>query len=173
MARKYHFGKPPEPEPPLDDFQKECVRVFQRAASAFSLAPSVGQIYGLLFSTPEPLCLDQIVERLKASRGGSFQSLRWLRQLGVVTGGIYKPDERREYFQAERNLRKLAAAFLNAQIEPHLQNATKHLGRLRKAVADGDNPASEFQRQRLEQLERWHQFSNDVLPFIRTFAEKF
>lgn len=173
MARKYHLGKPPDPEPPLDEFQKECVRVFQRAASAFSLAPSVGQIYGLLFSTAEPLCLDQIVERLKASRGGSFQSLRWLRQLGAVNGGIYKPDERREYFQAERNLRKLAAAFLNAQIEPHLQNGSEHLTRLRSAIAPDGHPASAFQRQRLDQLERWHQFTNDILPLIKTFAEKF
>ena len=46
---KYYLGKPPDPEPELDDFQRECVAIFQRAAAAFSLAPSIGQVYGLLF----------------------------------------------------------------------------------------------------------------------------
>ncbi len=173
MPRKYQFGKPPEPEPELDDFQRECIEVFQRAAVAFSLAPSVGQIYGLLFSTPEPLCLDQIIGHLGASRGGTFQSLRFLRKLGAVTGGIYQPGQRSEYFQAERNLRQLAGAFLGAQIEPHLANGHDHLASLQSKLAPADSPHAEFQRARYEQMERWHRFTADLLPVIRAFAGKF
>lgn len=171
--KKYYLGKPPEPEPEPDGFQRECIEIFERAAVAFSLAPSVGQIYGLLFSTPEPLCLDQIIERLKASRGGTFQSLRFLRKLGAVTGGIYKPGQRSEHFQAERNLRKLAGAFLGAKIEPHVARGSAHLVRLRSKIADEDGAVTEFQRARHAQMERWHRFGADLLPFIRAFAEKF
>lgn len=156
----------------MDEFQQECVAVFQRAAVAFNLAPSVGQIYGLLFSTPEALSLDQIIERLKASRGGTFQSLRWLREIGAVQSHA-KPGERRQYFKAELNLRKLAAAFLNARIEPHVDSGAAHLGRLRARMAPEDSAHGTFQRERCEQMERWHRFMSDVLPFIKTFAEKF
>lgn len=159
--------------PALDPFQTECIAVFQRAAVAFSLAPSVGQIYGLLFATPEPLCLEQIIDRLGASRGGTFQSLRFLRDLGAVTGGIYLPGQRSEYFQAERNLRKLAGAFLGAQIEPHVSNGEAHLASLQAKLAPADTPAGEFQRARYDQMARWHRFGADLLPVIRAFADKF
>ncbi len=173
MRRKHSWRKRRAPEPGPDAFQKECIAVFQRAAAAISLPPSMGEVYGLLFSTPEPLNLDQMIEHLKASRGGTFRSLRMLRDLGVVTGGIFKPPLRCEHFQAERNLRKLAAAFITAHIEPHVENGASHLERLRASVSPEDAPQSGFQRQRLDQIERWHRFVADILPFIRTFAEKF
>jgi DNA-binding transcriptional regulator GbsR (MarR family) len=172
LKPRYQFGPPEPPEPPLDEFQKECVAVFQRAAVAFNLPPSVGQIYGLLFSTPEALSLDQIVERLGASRGGTFQSLRWLREIGAVQSRV-KPGRRRQYFGAELNLRKLAGAFLNARIEPHVESGAVHLDRLRERLAAGESASAVFQRERYSQIERWHRFIADVLPFIKTFAEKF
>lgn len=159
-------------EPELDDFQRECVVVFQRAAAAFSLAPSIGQVYGLLFSTPDPLSLDQITARLGLSRGGAFQSLRWLRQIGAVEK-VAVSGRRKEHFRAVLNLRNLAAAFLAARIEPHITNGTDHLGRLEASLASDGSETSAFQRERFEQMQRWHRFLSDIMPFIRTFAEKF
>jgi len=169
---KYFLGQPPGPEPELDAFQLECVAVFSRAATALSLAPSIGQIYGLLFSTPDPLNLDQITSRLKSSRGGTFQSLRWLCQIGAAEK-ISGPGRRKDHFRAELNLRQLAGAFLRARIDPHVKSGAEHLERLRASQAPEGSPSSEFQRARCEQMERWHRFMSDVLPFIRTFAEKF
>ncbi len=170
--QKYFLGQPPEPEPALDAFQGECIAVFTRAATALSLAPSIGQIYGLLFSTPDPLNLDQITARLKASRGGTFQSLRWLCQIGAAEK-IPGPGRRKDHFRAELNLRKLAGAFLSARIEPHVSSGATHLQRLRRSLPSETTSLSSFQRARCEQMERWHHFMSDVLPFIKTFAEKF
>jgi HTH-type transcriptional regulator, glycine betaine synthesis regulator len=169
---KYYLGQPPDPEPELDDFQRECVAIFQRAAAAFSLAPSIGQVYGLLFSTEEPLSLDQIMTRLGTSRGGTFQSVRWLRQIGAVER-IFQPGQRKEFHRAVLNLRKLAGAFVTARINPHVESGHEHLERLRASIASGENSTAEFQRQRYDQMERWHRFLGDLLPFIKTFAEKF
>lgn len=172
VKTKYFLGKRPEPEPGLDDFQQECVAIFQRAAAAFSLAPSVGQVYGLLFATEEPLSMDQIMVRLGTSRGGTHQSLRWLRQIGAVERH-FKPGQRKEFFAAVLNLRKLAGSFVAARINPHVESGQEHLGRLRASIAPDDEPASVFQRERYEQMERWHRFLGDLLPFVQTFAGKF
>lgn len=172
VKKKYHLGKPPGPEPELDDFQRECVGIFQRAAAAFSLAPSIGQIYGLLFSTEEPLSLDQIMARLGTSRGGTFQSLRWLRQIGAVER-IFQPGQRKEFYRAVLNLRKLAGAFVAARINPHVESGVEHLERLRTSLTPGEEAKALFQRERYKQMERWHRFLGDLLPFIKTFAEKF
>jgi DNA-binding transcriptional regulator GbsR (MarR family) len=172
MKHKSSAAAAPADTPALSPFQGECVAIFQRAAAAFSLAPSIGQVYGLLFSSPEPLTLDEITARLGASRGGTFQSLRWLRQIGAVER-LFKPGQRKEHFQAVLNLRKLAGAFLSARIDPHIESGAGHLDRLRASVPEGDSPVAAFERERLQQLERWHRFLANVLPFIKTFAGKF
>jgi hypothetical protein len=70
--------------PGLSPFQIQTVSLFVRAAEAFSLPRSAGQVYGLLFSTPQPLNLDEMTTLLHASRGGTWEGLDWLRQMGAV-----------------------------------------------------------------------------------------
>jgi DNA-binding transcriptional regulator GbsR (MarR family) len=172
VTEKYRFGVRPAPEPEMDDFQRECVAIFQRAAAAFSLAPSVGQIYGLLFASEEPLSMDQIMTRLGTSRGGTHQSLRWLRQIGAIERHFI-PGQRKEFFGAVLNLRKLAGAFVAARINPHIESGQEHLERLRASLPLADDDKARFQHQRYEQMERWHRFLGDLLPFIQTLAGKF
>ena len=152
----------------LNPFQEQSVALFVRAASALSLPRSVGQVYGLLFATPRPLNLDEIMALLGSSRGGTFEGLKWLRQFGAVER-VFLPGVRKEHFQAELNLRRLANGFLRLRIEPHLDNANGHLGSLRDVIAD-DSPDAEFQRTRLGKVETWHRLLNDLLPMIKQVA---
>lgn len=155
----------------MNAFQSECVEVFTRAALAFSLPASVGQIYGLLFATSEPLSLDEICDLLKSSRGGTFQSMKWLRELGMIEG-VRVPGLRKGHFRAVLNLRQLAVNLLRRRVEPHVSNGNKHLRRLRESIVPGDEAASVFQRARYEQMERWHHFLSDMLPLITSMAGK-
>jgi hypothetical protein len=45
---------------------------------------SVGQIYGLLYASLEPLSFSDIVERLEISKGSASQGLQLLRSLGAI-----------------------------------------------------------------------------------------
>jgi DNA-binding transcriptional regulator GbsR (MarR family) len=152
----------------MTPFQAELVALFVRAAIALSLPRSVGQVYGLLFATPQPLNLDEIMTLLGASRGGTFEGLKWLRQFGAVES-VFLPGVRKEHYQPELNLRRLADGFLRLRIEPHLENAHGHLEGLR-AVIHGDSPDAEFQRMRLGKAETWHRLLSDLLPVIKEFA---
>jgi HTH-type transcriptional regulator, glycine betaine synthesis regulator len=154
--------------PAMTPFQTEAVALFVRAAVALSLPRSVGQVYGLLFATPQPLNLDEIMTLLGSSRGGTFEGLKWLRQFGAVER-VFLPGVRKEHYRPELNLRRLAGGFLRLRIEPHLENAHGHLEGLR-AVIDGDSPDAEFQRTRLGKAETWHRLLNDLLPVIKDVA---
>jgi hypothetical protein len=50
----------------------------------FGVPKSVGQIYGLLYASPEPLSFSDIVERLEISKGSASQGLQFLRSLGAI-----------------------------------------------------------------------------------------
>jgi len=155
----------------LSEFQRESIRLFVRAASAVSFPKSLGEIYGLLFSTEQPLALDDITERLKMSRGSAFEGVRALRSLGAVHS-VHVPGIRKEHFTAETSLRKLASGFLRDQVEPHVENGSQHLDGLRRAlISHPDN--TKFASQRVGQIERWHRFLKKSLPLIKSLAGKF
>ena len=71
-------------QPSLSPFQLESVSLFISIFGVLSLPRSVGEIYGLLFSTQEPLSLDDVQNRLQLSRGSASEGLRWLRSLGAI-----------------------------------------------------------------------------------------
>ena len=154
----------------LSAFQIETIALFVRAGAVFSLPRSVAQIYGLLFTTPEPLSLDEISGRLAISRGSTFEGLRWLQELGAVER-VFLPGVRREHFQAEFQLRKLATGFLRNQIQPHVENGADHLQRLKHTIDPSSSDAT-FQRERLRQIAGWHKFFSRALPVIRALAAK-
>ncbi len=169
MTRK---GKPRKtrsaPSAELTLFQVECIGLFVKAAAVLSLPRTAGLIYGLLFSTPRPLNIDEMCAMLNASRGGTWEGLDWLRQMGAVER-VYVPGARKDHYRAEVNLRHLAQGLLRMRVEPHLQNAPANAERLSKAIADG-HPDADFQKDRANKIANWHSVLSDILPMVKTLA---
>src|SRR6201994_3494474 len=88
----------------LGPFQHECINLFVHAAQMLSIPRSVGEIYGLLYSSQEPLAMDEVIDRLSMSKGSGSQGLRWLRDIGAVRTS-YVAGDRRDFFVAETELR--------------------------------------------------------------------
>ena len=167
QTRRFDQGRQPAPTG-LNSFQAQTIELFVRAADALSLPRSAGQVYGLLFSTPRPLNLDEMTALLNASRGGTWEGLDWLRQMGAVEK-VFLPGVRKDHYRPEINLRKLASGILRMRIEPHLENGHDHLEALERSIDDSD-PEADFQRERLGKVETWHRLLNDILPMIKQVA---
>jgi DNA-binding transcriptional ArsR family regulator len=75
-------------------FETECAAFFSEVVQVFGVPKSVGQIYGLLFASPEPLSFSDIVERLDISKGSASQGLQLLRSLGAINVAVAKQPER-------------------------------------------------------------------------------
>jgi DNA-binding transcriptional regulator GbsR (MarR family) len=157
--------------PLLSPFQLESVSLFVHAFSALSMPRSIGEVYGLLFSTEEPLSLDDVMERLQMSRGSANEGLRWLKALGAASV-VYRPGIRKEHFKAETSLRKMAAGFMREKIEPHLDNGAARLEALELSI-DGRSRTAAFEKSRLGQVKSWYGFFGKILPVIKTLAAKF
>jgi DNA-binding transcriptional regulator GbsR (MarR family) len=159
------------PPAPLTAFQLESVALFIHVFGALSLPRSIGEIYGLLFSTPEPLSLDDVQLRLQLSRGSASEGLRWLRSLGAVNQ-VYLSGIRKEHFTAETSLRKLASGYLRDRIDPHLENGPNRLSSLESSI-DPTSATAHFEKSRLGQIAGWYKFFGKVLPLIKVLAGKF
>jgi DNA-binding transcriptional regulator GbsR (MarR family) len=154
----------------LTPFQVETIALFVNVASVLSVPRSVGEIYGLLFSTEEPLSLDDIIERLRISRGSASEGTRWLRSMGAIKT-VYLAGVRKEHFTAEVNLRQLASGFLRDRLDPHLANGQNRLDLLSKSLSK--NGSRSFESTRLGKIKNWYSFANKILPLVKTLAGKF
>ena len=154
----------------LSDAQMAIIDVFSGAAVQLGLPKSIGQIYGLLYASPEPLAFREISALLEISAGSASQGIRLLRDLGAI-----KPAEvahsRSERFVPELSLRRLLGGVLKTRVQGPLDSGAEkieaisaHLGKAGANEAD-----AEFLKGRLDSIKTWHRKATLMLPLLRTF----
>ncbi len=96
---------------------------FGEMGSRWGINRTVGQIYALLFVSPEPLNADQIVEKLGFSRSNVSMGLKELQAWNLVRLQ-HLPDDRRDYFATPQDLwaivRSLAEERKKREVDPTL-----------------------------------------------------
>ncbi len=145
---------------------------FAEIVQLFGLPRSVGQIYGLIYISPEPLGFSAIVERLEISKGSASQGLQLLRSLGAINEADISSTLTDELgssrciaYEPELSLRQLVAGIISERIAP---SAKAGAGRLKdlKRLAEESQAHSEFYLERVSQLTTWRHRFITVLPLL-------
>lgn len=162
------------------EFEHECAQLFGEFAQTVGVPRSVGQIYGILFGSPQPLCFSDIVEQLGVSKGSASQGLRLLRSLGAINvverqrlatakGSLVAGNTtlHRDYYEPELSLRKLVSGVMRERVAPLTATGRKRLDRLRELAEKGGEERA-FYLERAKQLNTWQRRLNTVLPVLST-----
>ena len=147
----------------MNKIELEIISIFVRLADLLNLPKTVGEIYGLLFIAEEPMCLDDLMKKLKISKGSTSQGLKILRSFGALKK-IYIHGDRKDYYLAEDSLRKIANGFANEQIKPHLESGSERLEYLRELINNDDKINKKFVKDKIKKLENWEKKVNMFLP---------
>jgi HTH-type transcriptional regulator, glycine betaine synthesis regulator len=75
------------------------IRRWGEMGQTWGINRTMAEIHALLYVTAQPLCTDDVMERLNISRGNASMSLRGLCDWGIVRR-LHKRGERREYFES-------------------------------------------------------------------------
>ncbi len=154
----------------LSALEVEVIGLFVNAVRLLGMPKSVGEIYGLLYISSQPLPLDALVERLHISKGSASQGLKVLRAFGAVKQ-VYIGGDRRDHYAAETELKKLAAGFIREEIKPRLESGAARLERLRVLSAAEASGDSEHYQGRVAKLAQWHARSQELLPLLTTVLD--
>lgn len=100
----------------LTQAQDQFIAVWGQMGSAWGISRTMAEVHALLYITGEPLCTDDIMERLEISRGNASMSLRALLEWGIVSR-THKRGDRKEYFQAEQHVWTLFRAIVRERIK--------------------------------------------------------
>jgi len=149
----------------LHPVEAEVVDLFVQLCRMLGQPCSFGEIYGLLFISPAPLAMDDLMERLNLSKGSASQGLKFLRNLGAVRP-VEIAGERRVHYEAVAELRNLAGSFLREAIEPRLGDGEQRLSRLTDMLKDLPSGRRTHASQRLALLRSWSKNSRRVLPLV-------
>ena len=152
----------------LTQLEREVIALFVQVASVLNLPRSVGEIYGLLYVSESPLCLNDFIDRLGLSKGSISQSLKILRSFGA-TKPVYVPGSRRDYFIAERELRRMTGGFLSEQVQPHLDGMRTQIKSIETLNAGNGHKAPAELTSRVKQLRKWERRATLVLPLFMKF----
>lgn len=152
----------------LSSLEREVVGLAMRAGQILGLPKSVGAIYGLLYLSPKPLTMEEIMGRLHISLGSASQGLRQLRSFKAVRP-VYVPGARREHFEAEDQFRKLIGNFLDDEVNAQLEQAGEQLGGLTKLIEHEPAANRLWLQQRIEKLENVNANARRLLTLMARF----
>jgi len=151
------------------DFENRIIEFFCDGVRILGLPKSVGEIYGYLFISRNPLSLDDLVSRLGMSKGSASQGLKMLRALGAVREAEGN-NLRRSYFEPDIELKRLVGGFIKEEVRPHLASGDEKLNELKTRLPESEESEDEsFYRERLLRLERWSKKARIVLPLLQKF----
>ncbi len=145
--------------------QEEIIAYFCDAVRILGLPRSIGEIYGLLFISAEPLSIDELVTRLGISKGSASQGLKFLRNLGAVHR---TETDRKAYFSPELQLKSLVGGFISEEVHPHLRSGEDKLARIHSLIQEEEDPEQlRFYQERFHKMERWTKQAKVVLPLLK------
>lgn len=152
-----------ESSPPLSPLVSSFVGHFGEMGSRWGINRTVGQIYALIFVSPEPLNADSIADKLDFSRSNVSMGLKELQSWRLVRLRHFAGD-RREYFDAPHDaweiFQTLAEERRRREIEPTLSMLRNAL--LETATTDADRVAQERMRSMHDLIELMTTWFDDV-----------
>src|SRR3989442_3288874 len=75
------------------------IRRWGEMGATWGLNRTMAEIHALLYIVGQPLCTDDVMERLHISRGNTSMSLRGLCDWGIIRRS-HRMGERKEYFES-------------------------------------------------------------------------
>jgi len=151
-------------------YSSGLVSVFSELSDLFGNPRSHGEIYGLLFSSPEPLSMEEITHRLDASKGSVSQGLRALEDLGAVER-LVSPDSRSAHYRAKLELKNLIAGFVQRRLLPRLEANAETLSGLESLLGEMKQEEQDEAALRLGRIVQWHERATRFLPLAQKLLE--
>ena len=143
-----------------------------RLATTVGVSRVIGQLYAMLFLSDKPLCLDDMVERLKISKGNASLNIRRLERLGV-TKKVWVKGDRKDFYEAELDFQKIIKSGIIGAVKTRMKIArdtmvqTENL--IEKARADlneEEKKTAELYLRRLQSAKEIYRFAERMLDNI-------
>jgi HTH-type transcriptional regulator, glycine betaine synthesis regulator len=161
-------------DPNLEVVQDSMLDGLGQLASYFGFSKVMGQLYGALMLSREPLSLDDLVELLDISKASVSMNLRTLEHLGMVRQvWVRGRGDRRKFYEAETDFWQIISNVLSGRemrdVERALNIMRENADRLSKAIpnmSESDQELSRLYLERIDQMQSLFKFAQLMITSI-------
>jgi DNA-binding transcriptional regulator GbsR (MarR family) len=149
LARIPPGGRAPVPEAPLRAVQDLFIRRWGEMGQVWGINRTMAEIHALLYITSQPLCTDDVMDRLNISRGNASMSLRALCDWGIIRR-LHKRGERREYFESLGDVWEMFSIIAAERKRREMDPVLETIKQCRQMLADPKLAANEEQAEQVK-----------------------
>jgi len=135
--------------------------------SKFGLNSMMAQLYVVLYFSNKPISLDDMVERLKISKGSASVNIRALERYGAVKK-IWVKGSRKDYYEADNDIYKVVIARIRSMVKGRLSelddmvsSSSKVLDSIAPQNADEEKSLQAF-KEKLEKLKNLYDYAQSI-----------
>lgn len=149
---------------PIEESKALFVRRWGEMGGYWGITRTMAEIHALLFVSTEPLCTDDVMERLQVSRGNASMNLRTLVDWGLIDR-VHERGDRKEYFICRTDVWEMFETIVRQrrrrEVEPIMDTIARCRDMVRRTATGDPAPPTEtrvYQRR----LDEMHEFLDTV-----------
>ena len=117
----------------LPEAKEKFIQAWGGFGSQWGINRSMAQVHALLLVSPDPLSTEDVMEQLNISRGNANMNLRALIDWNLVRR-VLRQGERREFFEAEKDVWKIATQITRERKKRELEPMVILLNELKQTA---------------------------------------
>ena len=142
----------------LPQLKKDFTESLSQISRFWGFPKGMGAIFAVLYLSPAPLPLDEIVEQTGLTKGAVSTEVRALARMGLVHRST-KLGDRKDYYQAETDFYTSIRAILkerqNSEFDRAIRSVKDMLAQLESGSVSGDAAEVKFIRSRIQALQEF------------------
>ena len=176
MTNQTPAGQPAaeDVERALERAKANLIQGVGRVSSFWGLNKAMGELYGLLYLSPQPMSLDEMAGAIGISKASVSIHMRALERIGMVRK-VWAVGDRRDYYQAEVDFWEIAKGILRQrearEFDQALSSVTESLTMVQQAGPTHDNEQVQFYLDRLKHMQDFFKTLDTLVKAVLTLDE--
>ena len=142
----------------LSQVKQDFTEGLSQISRFWGFPKGMGAIFAVLYISPVPLSLDEIVEQTGLTKGAISTEVRTLARMGLVHRSS-KLADRKDYYEAENDFYKSIRSILkerqNSEFDRALRSVQETLKELEAGSVSGDEAEVKFVHERIKALQEF------------------
>ncbi len=149
-----------------NNIQTEFAQAAGMLASRFSLSPIAGQIYGLLYMSPRPVSLNEMVKKLDISKGSASTNVRTLESWGAVKK-VWVDNSRKDYYSPNIDALSVVARRIKEGIFRRMEELKRETAGMEKKIKEEESSRNmDFYSKRIDKVKDMQQKIRDLIELL-------
>ncbi len=145
----------------LERARDEFVAQWGALGTQWGINRTMAQIHALLMTSPLPMCTDEVMESLAASRGNAHSNLKELVNWGLVRMIVVKGD-RRDFYEAEKDVWQIFTIIARERKKREIDPALALLNKCAAETKDLKGAEAKAFHDQMKQLEEFVSFASKM-----------